>query len=642
MAREIKKLINIYEKKLFEELEDNSFVSLSSPESHFSKGVLQFKTVFSNAIILQCLHKAVPTATNKLIKENLYRFLMAQKSVNETFNYWDRFSKEYKTTPYPDDLDDTFCALSAIYLYDKESLSGKNLRNITDLLVAQEAFTGGPYYTWVTGKKDDIEWKDIDLAVNSNIVYFLSHINIELESIAALAEKAFSQGTISSRYYPSGFPVIYFISRWYKGALQKDFIKIIENTLKQKPHTFLDKLLVASSLIRCNNWRHPIVKKVFLALQDDPLIVNKAFPFYRGVNPFSDGVKYHAGSKALSLALTIEFLSLYAEKRYTTSNTKALLQSPINKIHKEVLLYVKRELSKAEGSIETYGMERLNLLNQDKDIIHITTLPYFTYLSMKKPQTLEDIVCVKLGAATVFGWLAYDIYDDFFDQHGSPVQLAAANFSLRQLTHLFIHQVHSETFNKFFHTTMNIVDNANAYEAIAPAIALKNDTLLINKVLYKHALSIKNIHQKSIGHVIAAIAIFALQGIHPSSKESQALVCFFQHYLDARQMIDDMHDWEDDLRSGKLNSASAQLVIHCHKKNISRIKINDLQELLWKSSITNLCNSTQIYIDRAEEIMYALDIFEEKQIFYTMLQSLKQSINSTLSQQKQAHEFISS
>src|SRR3990167_4386977 len=101
------------------------------------------------------------------IKKKFFCFLPPQKSSSWTFNYWAKNSKEYKTLPYPDDLDDTFCTLSALCNYDKNLIDGKVLAKITRLLEQQEIRIGGPYKTWIVPTTSPKIWYDVDLVVNS-------------------------------------------------------------------------------------------------------------------------------------------------------------------------------------------------------------------------------------------------------------------------------------------------------------------------------------------------------------------------------------------------------------------------------------------------------------------------------------------
>ena len=55
-------------------------------------------------------------------------------------------SHEYTHFPYPDDTDDTFAALSALYRYDSKTTNETCLAQVVDGLTAIEKSEGGPLY----------------------------------------------------------------------------------------------------------------------------------------------------------------------------------------------------------------------------------------------------------------------------------------------------------------------------------------------------------------------------------------------------------------------------------------------------------------------------------------------------------------
>jgi prenyltransferase beta subunit len=163
------------------QLKNGGFNSWSSSESDFKSHKL-YKTTFIASTILGCL-SGFKNSNAKSIRERLFQYLLTQKTDNWSFNYWDNTSKQYATHPYPDDLDDTFCALAALHQHDEHVLSPDALALITHLLIACEKEVGGPYKTWLVSDSAPHVWQDIDLAVKANIAHFLSLKNIKLKNL---------------------------------------------------------------------------------------------------------------------------------------------------------------------------------------------------------------------------------------------------------------------------------------------------------------------------------------------------------------------------------------------------------------------------------------------------------------------------
>ena len=117
---------------------DGSFLSLSTTNRYSFKDAKKYHSTFPSSLILSILCGLDETPEVKLIEDKLAKHLLSQKSKHWSFNYWVRNSKEAKEMPYPDDLDDTFCALSALYQYNSQLIDGSAMAKIVTILTAVE------------------------------------------------------------------------------------------------------------------------------------------------------------------------------------------------------------------------------------------------------------------------------------------------------------------------------------------------------------------------------------------------------------------------------------------------------------------------------------------------------------------------
>ncbi|MBI2641570.1 hypothetical protein HYW87_03185, partial [Candidatus Roizmanbacteria bacterium] len=209
-----------------EQQKDGSFLSLASTRLNDFTRATTTHTIVPSNIVLSCLNSLEETAAITKIKQNTALFLLSQKSGHWSFNYWVRESKDAKKTPYPDDLDDSFCALAALYQHDPNLFNGKALAKITILLTAVEGKEGGPYNMWLVPPNTDKGWKRIDLVVNSNIAYFLSLLDISLPNLNAFIEQEIEKENYVFPYC-SIYPAVYFISRFYQGKKVKQIIDLL-------------------------------------------------------------------------------------------------------------------------------------------------------------------------------------------------------------------------------------------------------------------------------------------------------------------------------------------------------------------------------------------------------------------------------
>lgn len=141
---------------------DGSFVSKTGQSLDFAR-TRASDTIFLTSLILSSLTSIPESLKLKKIKQKALVFLLSQKSEDWSFNYWKKGSDAAKILPYPDDLDDTFCALSAIFQTDPKALDAQALAKIVTLLTAVEEKEGGPYYTWIVPPTADKTWRDVPL-----------------------------------------------------------------------------------------------------------------------------------------------------------------------------------------------------------------------------------------------------------------------------------------------------------------------------------------------------------------------------------------------------------------------------------------------------------------------------------------------
>src|SRR3990167_6664752 len=76
----------------------------------------RYRTTFVPSLIGLALQEVEASDS---IRERLAAFLLTQKSPDWAWNYWDRDSIHAHKIPYPDDLDDTFLALTYLWYQDR-------------------------------------------------------------------------------------------------------------------------------------------------------------------------------------------------------------------------------------------------------------------------------------------------------------------------------------------------------------------------------------------------------------------------------------------------------------------------------------------------------------------------------------------
>ncbi|MBU0576588.1 hypothetical protein KJ654_02910 [Patescibacteria group bacterium] len=691
---------------------DGGWPSQSSPHfATFSPNSRLYLTNFIPAAILHALsglqlaNKEFQTKLNK-INHQTANFLLSQKSTDWTWNYWAKKSSpdfpklvrrqslphkhslpDEQSLPHehslPDDLDDTACALVALWRFQPSLITNQALAKVTQVLIALETSAGGPYHTWLVEPNAAVHWRDVDLAVNNNVAYFLSLQQIDLPSLIRLTEQAITDENFVSKYYPSPWPIIYFISRWYRGKKQSQFTNSIEQLICDHQPTPLDIALLMNAFLNLKpadasrlqiNQLQIKIKQLLDQQHADGSWPASAFCF----DPAIKGRRYFAGAKSLTTAVVIETLNKYqqlvsnptnASYPTSTSNHTHPLHhvltpchthapSQINlttKIRDQVLVLIKQRLASLPSALHDLGKRHLETVIKADQQHNLILLPYYFIESLGKSTGAHQKMIVTLGAANVWGWLAYSIYDDVFDNQTSTSALPLANLALRELSTIYIlwskkqPQMHT-----VFAQIMDTIDTANFTELTQFRAKIKKQILNLPSPLPSFK-PLTMLAEKSIGHALGPLAILDYFGHTSYSPAWQSWLSFMYHLLAAQQLGDDIHDWEQDLSAGHLSPVVLKLI----KKIInnqdqrsnywSEIPLSieltpalwqELRLVFWHKALPDLIKTYKNQLCLASSSLTQNPALIKPEFWQIQLQKLEQTTQDIINDRQQALEFL--
>lgn len=630
--------------------DDGGFFSFSSFYSNDFIPQFTYQTTFATSLILLALAGLESGSGLDRIRKQAAQFLVSQKSTSWSWNYWVRDCPEARAMPYPDDLDDTFCALAALFHSDRNFITGKVLASVAELLTATEVVVGGPYQTWLVSKSAHKKWKDVDLAVNVNVAYFLFLNEIDLPQLTSFIESSIEKMDFTSSYYPSVYPIIYFLSRFYTGVYVdklRDFLLAERggDTIWGNP---LQTALAVSSLIAFGIPKFRLSRSIDYLLETQKEGVWKPYGFC--LDPAREGKSYYAGSSALTSAFCLEALSKYAamslKKNSSLMEKRNVKQQ--EKIYQTVLQRARESFSPFDTEFRDRALGFLDKLLENDGSKQIPLLPYYFSLTLgeKKKDISEDLV-ITLGVANVLGWIAYTIYDDFLDEEGDPLLLCVANVAMRKFTSIFDSVLSEERlFGDFFHRIMDQLDGANSWEISHCRIKVTKGKIAgFRNPDYEQY---EQLAHKSLGHALGPIAILFSLGFGENSEEVTLLLIFFQHYLIARQLHDDAHDWEKDLQKGQINSVGAILLGRIYESTIKRKKIISLaplfprlQKLFWHEVIGEVCDLVFVHIGEAKNALKHCSVIVDRSPFEQLLVRYEKGAEKALRERENALEFLS-
>jgi len=612
------------------------YKSYSSAQKVPFEIVHTYQTVFVPALILAALHpyKLQPARD---IKKRLADFLLTQKSRHWSFNYWYRESREAHQMPYPDDLDDTFCALSALWLYDAHLIDESALAHIVKLLIATETAPGGPYKTWLADKEAPAVWQDADLAVNANIAHFLRIALEPLPKLTALTEAAIADHGFASPYYPDEYPIIYFVSRAYRGSRQKELATYILSQTKPDGSwgSPLKTALAVSSLHQLGHSTPKTAKKYLLAQQlPDGSWPAEAFC----IDPSRAGQKFYHGSATLTTALVLEALDTPTTLKRSTPKVAASQHPLLRGVERKTVAMLARlpmqDRRKTAAVLHTIAFGK-----NGKEII---LLPEHFYNSLSQKRPLAEDVLTNLATASFCGWAAYTLYDDFIDDEGDARSLMPATILMRQSLQAFLRLVPNDAvWQRFVSQTFDTMDAANAWELAYCRCTVEGGMIVLDELPSYGRRS--RLAERSWGHALVPMGILAATGISPNEPKARLLHKALHHYLIARQLNDDAHDWQDDLRAGRITYVVAELLqahsVHAGSHQLDLV-IAEMEPQFWRVTLPAICRSITYHTKKSRQLLKQSQLVVADNVITSLLDGLDDAVHTAQTHVTQAENFL--
>ena len=620
--------------------EDGSFLSYSSVNQGLFVPEYTYTTTFTTSIILSALSGHGKKDIFTVTKQRAANFLLSQKSSSWSWNYWKRGTEEAKAMPYPDDLDDTFCAITALFHTIPDYIDGTVLAYIVHLLTATESQEGGPYYTWLV-KENAAQWRDIDLAVNANIAYFLSLNGITLPNMNAFIELHIQNKDFMSPYYPSIYPVIYFISRFYQGKYCRNLQKfILSNRKNNHWGNPLQTALAAISLLNlgsspelCKESINYVIEK-----QEDGIWKPYGFCF----DPEREGKKYMNGSSALTTAFCLKLLMQCIKNKEIASREQTI--SYEEKLYRHIVQGVKERFATFDTNFKTPVLALLDKLLEKDTTKQITLFPYYFTLTLgDRKKDISKELLIQLGMANVLGWIGYTIYDDFLDEEGNPAMLSSANVCLRELTKIFEQLLpDNPAFHSFFHFIMDQLDAANTWEVVTCRIPVLKGKLLADTFTLPEYGMYEKLAEKSLGYGLGIFAILFALGYTQDSLEMEQMLSFFKHYLIAKQLNDDAHDWKKDLSQGHITPVCSLLLARIRYTGtiVFSKRLPKLQKIFWETVVEQVCTAIFHHVSQGRAALQQCRILVDSTPLENLLSKYEQAAQITLQERKKAIQFL--
>ena len=477
------------------------------------------------------------------ILEKSANFIISQKNTGWTWNY-------DSTQKYPDDLDDTFCSLIALHKIRPHIIDAAALAHISELLLNAEREENGPYETWV-----GTIWPDIDPVVNANISYFASLYGIELPKVTHFIDTCITPRRIASKYYQNQFLALYCIARNYRGLRKKYVIAKIENLTRKTQ--FPGKINLTNAALAACALAHldapakkirPLITKIATQLETRTQFSGEALY----TEKIKNGVAHYAYSEAFTLAVCGEAIAMYRKARQKAADMRK--QDTIRAREEKILRAIQSLAEKrCLMMLRPLSNESIRMLRETikKDCSGtITLLPHRIAFSLGF-ESITKKTSVVCGLLSLYGWIAYSIYDQIIDGEECLQVLPIANVFHGEMTAL----LSRITRNVQASLCRKMIDSLNC----AQLCEVKNRINLKNKTRRPDMPSEKQTIDKSIGFALPSILALSLSGLSATGTDMRKFISLFRHFIFIKQMSDDIRDWREDIKNQIATIVTARL-----------------------------------------------------------------------------------
>ncbi len=241
------------------------------------------------------------------------------------------------------------------------------------------------------------------------------------------------------------------------------------------------------------------------------------------------------------------------------------------------------QLGQLPKPLKTLAFSFLDRLEKTDKNREIALLPTFFYESLTTTEISPSLSI--LGEANIYCWIAYTIYDHLLDGEQATQYLPVANVSMR----LALQRYQSlfpgnPSFQQKVMSVFDGMDAANSWEMKYCRFEQKGSMTTITTLPAYGRYDF--LARRSLGHALGPLAIAYANSLRPLQVD--ALEKGFRHYLIARQLSDDIHDWQEDMRAGH-GSAVVTYILNDERIKAGTYEIEPListmQSNFWRRSM---------------------------------------------------------
>ncbi len=325
-------------------------------------------------------------------------------------------------------------------------------------------------------------------------------------------------------------------------------------------------------------------------------------------------------------------------KKYDALSTPSSVRSKNIALHTAIFRTAKQNLRLLSQPEKDTALHFLDIVRQADKNQEIALLPSLFARSLLSPPA--QLPLHELGLANVYCWIAYTIYDQILDETPNPELLPVANIAMRKSL-----QVYQQLFpvDHAFHTildkTFTSMDHANAWEIARARFQRTGKYITLSKLPAYEQYDI--LADRCSGHILGPLAISILCDV--STEALNNVEKGLRHYLIARQLSDDIHDWKDDFTAGHASSVSThiltQLGVTSGKTAFTPL-LTAMRTNFWEESMESFTAIIVRHLEQSRHYLLQSGLLMQQGPIFALHDQLKKYAEDSLSEYRASHEFL--
>lgn len=223
----------------------------------------------------------------------------------------------------------------------------------------------------------------------------------------------------------------------------------------------------------------------------------------------------------------------------------------------------------------------------------IAALSFLFNLSLPNPGSFNETNIRNFDIANTFTWVSYSLFDDIIDHpknirlaHTAAILSSVSILKMKALSSYSASTIATSVALELFTET----DTAIHTEVTTCRATISNGSITIPHIPKTNHLKVL-LASKSIAHITGPAII--TKHLYPLQYEM--VIKTLRSYCAMRQLLDDLYDWEEDLRDGHITLVTATLLRKHGAPEESvwpfSTLIPELRRIFWESVAEELCNT---------------------------------------------------